>query len=277
MLIFLLTDSSTRAAAVNSGSTGWARLKLADGHNFICCRGDSSHLWNINGKIVTLYGYVCRSLATTPAIHFWYGYQLRRRHKSTQRFAASLAYEKDELDGEREDEGKWFHWGQTGRRRGVVSPCVSHLVHKDTSACTESEGVTMSDIKLCLFVILESIYSSAMCEPNKLNFINIRLFDTHALKSLGFLSFSRLLPIHSPTWCVRQKGSTRNGKFIDLIADRVVSCPSSLELWKEWSQIRRTRTRISALLSLLDGRYQGCRLYLNSILNSFPSAVCSII
>lgn len=185
------------------------------------------------------------------------------------------------MASEREDEGKWIRWGQTGRRRGSHVPvCIT--------SCSQSQGHirllgvrrchgTMSDIKLCLFVILESIYSSAMCEPNKLNFINIRLFDTHALKSLGFLSFSRLLPIHSPTWCVRQKGSTRNGKFIDLIADRVVSCPSSLELWKEWSQIRRTRTRISALLSLLDGRYQGCRLYLNSILNSFPSAVCSII
>lgn len=147
MLIFLLTDSSTRAAAVNSGSTGWARLKLADGHNFICCRGDSSHLWNINGKIVTLYGYVCRSLATTPAIHFWYGYQLRKRHKSTQRFAASLAYEKDELDGERAGGWRKVNPMRTNRRRaGESCPRVYHILFTRTHPPARSQKVSWNHV-----------------------------------------------------------------------------------------------------------------------------------
>lgn len=100
------------------------------------------------------------------------------------------------MASEREDEGKWIRWGQTGEERGSHVPvCITSCSqgHIRLLGVRRCHG-TKSDIKLCLFVILESIYSSAMCEPNKLNFINIRLFDTHALKSLGFLSFLGFCP-----------------------------------------------------------------------------------
>lgn len=135
----------------------------------------SSHLWNINGKIVTLYGYVCRWLVRCQQLDdanhhpvlqpllIW----IPRRHKSTQRFPAWLTYKKDEPGGRRKvnpvrTNRKKSKAGEAG---GDMSPCIASCSQGHIRILRGSDGIrrwheTMSDIKFCLFVIHKSIYSS---------------------------------------------------------------------------------------------------------------------
>lgn len=127
------------------------------------------HLWNINGKIVTLYGYVCRSLVANKN-------QSPRQMRNTQRFAASVVATDSERTTRKRRKvipGR----PRVGKEEGPACLCAKHTQHPclcflftrthplrrvvTGTAAAQGEG----DMEACrilnfaLFVIPEPIYS----------------------------------------------------------------------------------------------------------------------